>query len=75
GISKLTDQEREATYPSLESFRERWSSGTPIFLVTRRQVLPSFEEAGLAPGTVLREERKLVLLTNRAEEVIPPSCS
>lgn len=74
GISRLSDQEREAQYSSVEQFQARWNSGAPLFLVTRRQVLATFEEQGFHPGVILKQERKLVLLTNQPTTDLPAGC-
>lgn len=66
GISKLTPEQRAAQYPSLEEFRPRWSSETPVFLVTERRRLAELDGLGLRPALVLEQERKLVLLINRS---------
>ena len=65
GISRLTPGERARRFPSAEQFRPLWSSGRTVYLVLEKRDLQRMIGEGLAPGTVLEEQERYLLMVNR----------
>lgn len=64
GISKLEEEQRRLQYPEMETFLPRWNSDSPMYMVIQRRHLQLMEDLGMRAGTILLQERKLVLVTN-----------
>jgi len=65
GISRLAPEERARRFPSAEQFRPVWSSGRTVYLVLEKRDLQRMIGDGLAPGTVLEEQERYLLMVNR----------
>jgi len=65
GIAHLPPEERARRFPSAEQFRPLWSSGRTVYLVLEKSDLRRLRGDGLAPGPVLIEREKYLLMTNR----------
>ncbi|MEA2600425.1 MAG: hypothetical protein QOF89_1417 [Acidobacteriota bacterium] len=65
GIDHLPPAERVRRFPRAAEFRERWSSSQTFYLVLEKDDLDSLKTFGLAPGPILLEQDKLLLMTNR----------
>jgi 4-amino-4-deoxy-L-arabinose transferase-like glycosyltransferase len=65
GIGHLSPAERSRRFPTAEQFRPLWDSGKIVYLVLEKSDLPRMRGDGLAPGPVLIEREKYLLMTNR----------
>jgi len=65
GISRLAPEERARRFPTPEEFRPLWSSGRTVYLVLEKRDLPRMRGDGLAPGTILEEQERYLLMVNR----------
>lgn len=65
GISRLAPEERARRFPTPEQFRPLWSSGRTVYLVLEKRDLQRMIGEGLAPGTVLEEQERYLLMVNR----------
>jgi 4-amino-4-deoxy-L-arabinose transferase-like glycosyltransferase len=65
GISRLAPEERARRFPSAGEFRPLWSSGRTVYLVLEKRDLPRMRGDGLAPGTILEEQERYLLMVNR----------
>jgi 4-amino-4-deoxy-L-arabinose transferase-like glycosyltransferase len=65
GIGHLSPEERARRFPSPEQFRPLWSSDNTVYLVLEKSDLPRMPGDGLAPGPILMEREKYLLMTNR----------
>jgi 4-amino-4-deoxy-L-arabinose transferase-like glycosyltransferase len=65
GIDRLSPEERARRFPNAEQFRPLWSSGQTVYLVLEKRDLPRMQGDGLAPGPILMEREKFLLMTNR----------
>jgi len=66
GIAHLPPPERARRFPSAEQFRPTWSSARTVYLVLEKEDLHFMTESALAPGPILMQQGKLLLMTNRA---------
>lgn len=64
GIGRLPPEERVRRFPNAEQFRPLWSSGQTVYMVLERDDLPKLARDGLAPGPVLVDGEKYLLMTN-----------
>ncbi len=64
GISRLAPEERARRFPTPEEFQPVWSSGRTVYLVLDKRDLLRMTGDGLAPGTVLQETERYLLMTN-----------
>jgi 4-amino-4-deoxy-L-arabinose transferase-like glycosyltransferase len=65
GIDRLSPEERSRRFPSPEQFQPLWSSGKTVYLVLEKNDLRRMQGDGLAPGPILMEREKYLLMTNR----------
>jgi 4-amino-4-deoxy-L-arabinose transferase-like glycosyltransferase len=65
GISRLTPEERARRFPTPEQFRPLWSSGRTVYLVLEKGDLQRMIRDGIAPGRVLEEQERYLLMVNR----------
>jgi len=65
GIARLPPAERARRFPTADQFRPTWSSERTVYLVMEKQDLPRMRQGRLAPGPILMEQGKLLLMTNR----------
>jgi 4-amino-4-deoxy-L-arabinose transferase-like glycosyltransferase len=65
GIGRLTPGERARRFPTPEQFRRVWGSGRTVYLVLEKGDLQRMIRDGIAPGTILEEQEKYLLMTNR----------
>jgi hypothetical protein len=65
GISRLTPEERARRFPTPEQFRRVWGSGRTVYLVLEKGDLQRMIRDGIAPGTVLEEQERYLLMVNR----------
>ena len=65
GISRLAPEERARRFPTPEQFRPLWSSGRTVYLVLEKRDIPRMIGEGLAPGTILEEQERYLLMVNR----------
>jgi aminoarabinose transferase-like protein len=65
GIDHLSPAERLRRFPRGTEFRNLWSSPQTVYLVLEKRDLDSMKTFGLAPGPILLEQDKLLLMTNR----------
>lgn len=65
GITHLPPAERRRRFPSSRQFLPVWTSGRTVYLVLEKRDLPEMRENDLAPGPILLQQGKLLLMTNR----------
>jgi len=64
GSERLPPAERARRFPNPEGFRSLWSSGRTVYMVLERVDLPKLAGDGLAPGPILVDREKYLLMTN-----------
>lgn len=65
GVGHLPPEEQARRFPDAERFKATWSSGKTVYLVLEREKLPHLVRDGLAPGPILMQQEKYLLMTNR----------
>jgi 4-amino-4-deoxy-L-arabinose transferase-like glycosyltransferase len=64
GIRHLAPEERARRYPTAEEFRPVWNSSRHVYLVLEKDALPKMRSDGLAPGQILEQGDKYLLMIN-----------